>query len=531
MTRHIPRGSRAAAGRLAAAVVVLGTLTAALLVPPPPQPARAAWQAVESAELVCPELSVPDESASLVTGLVAGSRTSAANSQGSTAALRALETDEVLARVPEVDDPVTLLVATRSTAPVVLGARGSWAGTALAGVATRELTGEAAGLSSAACLPPRTDWWFVGAGSRLGRRAALVVSNSSQEPASFDISLHAQSGPVDALAGKGITLGPRSHVRLRLDALREGEDLLSVHVQATTGRVTAALRDVAPPVGEWPRGVDYLPPAAQPATRLLIPGVPAGKPRRELVLVNPGTQFASVSARLISAKGTVDLPALTSLAVPAGSSISYSLDDALAAASGTLELLSDEPVTAALRAVWGGAGRRDLLWLAATPPLAEPNTVAGAAVVPSGRGLTTTVAIAAPESDVAGRLTVLVSGDRATPILGAGGALESGALTARRQKADAPVNPVVLTGETTSLPDQVVRVPAGTQRTIEVSTAQGGQLHLVWQAAPGSGPASLAHQTVDTRRFLATGYPWWPTVSQVPVSAVRDDVGTLAPTQ
>ena len=418
-----------------------------------------------------------------------------------------------------------------TTAPLVLRATGSWAGAAMAGIATRDLTGEAAGLSSTACPSPRTDWWFVGAGSQLGRRAALLVSNASQEPASFDISLHAESGPVEALAGKGITLGPRSHVRLRLDALAEGEDLLSVHVQATSGRVSATLRDVAPPLDERPRGVDYLPPAAQPATELLIPGVPAGAQRRDLVLVNPGSQFASVTARLVSASGTTDIPALTSLAVPAGSSITYSLDKALGTSSGTLELHSDEPVTGAVKAVWGSSARQDLLWLAATPPLTAPNTVAGAAQVPSGPGMRTTVTIAAPAGEVRGTLVVLASGDATAPTLGADGELESGELARRRQQADAPTDPVLLVGDTTRLPDQVVTVAAGTQTTVEVPSTAGGQLHLFWLAARGSGPAALAHQTVDADRVLATGYPWWPTVSQVPVSAVRNDVGTLAPTQ
>ncbi len=441
-----------------------------------------------------------------------------------------LDTGQDLARIPDANDPVNLLAATRSTPPIVITATGGWAGSALAGAATRELTGEAAGLSSTACAPPRAEWWFVGAGSRLGRRAALLVSNASQEPASFDITLHAQSGPVEALAGKGITLGPQSRVRLRLDALAEGEDLLSVHVHATSGRVSAALRDVAQPVGERPRGVDYLPAAAEPANLLWIPGVPAGTRRKELVLVNPGDRFASVSARLISSSGTTDPPALVSLPVPAGSSIRYPLDDPLGQAAGTLELHSDAPVTAAVKAVWGRPARQDLLWLAATPPLAAPNTIAGAAQVPSGPGLTTTVTIAAPEGDVRGTLEVLATGDPAEPVLGLDGPLESGEL-ARQRETDSPAAPVVLVAPTTRLPDQTVTVPAGTETTLDVPATEGGQLHLVWHAAPDSGPASLAHRSVDADRILATGYPWWPTISEVPVATVRDDVGTLAPVE
>ena len=150
--------------------------------------------------------------------------------------------------------------------------------------------------------------------------------------------------------------------------------------------------------------------------------------------------------------------------------------------------------------------------------------------MPSGPGLTTTVTIAAPEGDVRGTLEVLATGDPAEPVLGLDGPLESGEL-ARQREADSPAAPVVLVAPTTRLPDQTVTVPAGTETTLDVPATEGGQLHLVWHAAPDSGPASLAHRSVDADRILATGYPWWPTISEVPVATVRDDIGTLAPVE
>ena len=180
-------------------------------------------------------------------------------------------------------------------------ADGSWAPSAFAGVVARQQEGTSEGLSSAACSPPGPQWWFVGAGSQLGRGAALLVSNAAEEPARFDISLYSGAGPVQALAGKGIDLGPGSSVRLRLDALAPDEELLAIEVRATSGRVAAAVRDVAVPSEDRPRGVDFIPRGPGPGTRLVMAGIPEGDGDRDLVLVNPGTQFATVTPRLLTA--------------------------------------------------------------------------------------------------------------------------------------------------------------------------------------------------------------------------------------
>lgn len=528
-----PRIRRAGVERLTVGLLVVVAGVGAALAPGEPPAGPVTWRPLSSSVLTCPELPVPDGSASVLTGLVAGSTARPAEGTGaavvSSAALRPIDAADDLARILVADDPVTLLMARRSAPPIVLQATGGWAGATLAGVATRELDGPSAGLASAPCPAPRADWWFVAAGAQLGRSAALLVSNASEEPASFDISLHGQAGPVEALGGKGITLGPRSHVRMRLDALAEGEELLAVRVHATSGRVVAAVRDVAEPQGQRPRGVDYLP-AAVPPTRLLwIPGVPAVAQSRALVLVNPGSQFASVSARLLTDTGPVDVPGLATLAVPAGSVISYPLDGVLGEQAGTLELRADGPVTGGVRAVWGTAAARDLLWLAATPPVTEPNDLAGAAAVPAGRGLATSVTITAPAAAVAGTLQVLTSADAQRSPLGVGGLLESGDYD-DSEPDGATADPVVLTEPSGRMSRRTVRVQSGAQLTVQVPEGeQAGLLHLVWRSDAGSGPALLSHVTVAADPVLATGYPWWPTASQVPAADVRNDVGTLAP--
>jgi hypothetical protein len=523
------------------AVLVMAAGAAAVVLAPAsgdadgPDPASSTeYRTVGSALLACPALSVTQDSASLLTGIVApspddpteaalGSGTAGGASEGS-AGLRLIDAELDLARISRPGTPVTLLVAGRSQPSILMTAMGQFAPAAIAGVASVELAGAGAGLASAACPPPGPEWWFVGAGSQLGRGSALLVSNPAQEPARFDISLYARSGPVEALAGKGITLGPQSQVRLRLDALAQGEELLAIQVRATSGRIAAALRDVAVPRGEQPRGVDFLAPSIPPAKRLWIAGLPAGPGSRDLVLVNPGAQFATLQVQLITEDGTQEVTGLATVAVPAGSVVTTSLDRVLRGRGGTLALTSDVPVTGAVRSDWGSA-QRDTAWLSATPMVASPNVLAGAALVPAGEGLTTTVAVAAPDGAVSGTLQVVTTGSGEESPFPAGGTLARGELGPA-----ATDGPTVVAGAVEALPSIRVSVPAGSQVTVDLpDLGDAAVAHLTWLAATTSGPALLSHTTLDPEGPLATGYAWWPVASAVGITPVREDVGTLVP--
>ncbi|MCJ7710270.1 MAG: DUF5719 family protein, partial [Chloroflexi bacterium] len=422
---------------------------------------------------------------------------------------------------------------------IVMLADGSWAPSSFSGVVSRQLSGTGAGLSSAACPAPGPEWWFVGAGSEIGRGSALLVSNPAEEPARFDISLYSGAGPVQALAGKGIDLGPGATVRLRLDALAPDEDLLAIEVGATSGRVSAAVRDVAVPVDGRARGVDFLPPAQIPNTRVVVAGIPDGGGRRDLVLVNPGAQFATVTPRLLTEDGPESLAELATIAVPAGAVIRVDLARILQGRAGSLDLASDVPVTGGVRAEWGET-TRDIVWLAAVPLIGDPDPLGGAAAVPSGPGLTTTVVIAAPDGEVRGTLTTVTT---QSP--------DAAALSGKPKPGIVPeaTQLVIPDGSPRTVTEQIV-VPAGSQRTITVPTgatgavavdadADGkegsgatpaGLVTLTWRSDPGSAPAALSHLVLDPTVPLATGYPWWPVVSSVTAVEVRADLGVLAPT-
>ena len=192
----------------------------------------------------------------------------------------------------------------------------------------------------------------------------------------------------------------------------------------------------------------------------------------------------------------------------------------------------------ALRAEWGGA-TRDVTWLAAVPLIGDPDPLGGAAAVPAGRGLTTTVVVAAPDGEVRGTLTsITTDSPDASSLSGApkpGGEPEASEL-------------VLPEGDPRTIVEQVV-VPAGSQRTIVVPTggeadpdaadsdreagsgaASAGVVTLCWRSDPGSAPAAISHLVLDPDIPLATGYPWWPVASSVTAVVVREDLGILAPT-
>ncbi|MCU0300731.1 MAG: DUF5719 family protein [Candidatus Nanopelagicales bacterium] len=510
--------------RLLTALLIAAAAAGVALVPPlAPDPAGAPARPVRAALLACPELAVSADSASTLAALVVpdGGGTAA----DGTASLRRIDAALDLARVSAPGDPLTLLVAARSQPPIVLRATEDWAAGAVAGVAVAQRSGPGTGLASAACPLPAPDWWFVGAGSQLGRGAALLVSNPASEPARFDVALFARSGPIEALAGTGIDLAPESAVRLRLDALAQPEELLAVRVRASAGRVAVALRDIAVPRGESPRGVDFIPPAQPPATTLRVGAAPSGPGERVLVLVNPGTQFATVTPRLSTEVGLREIPDLPTIAVPAGSTTSVPLTERLAGQAATVLLSSDVPITAGLRAELPGL-RRELSWLSAVPATAAPNRLAAAGAVLVGPGLATTVTVTAPEALVAGTLEVWTTATPGAGILDGPPPADPGTVA-----ADGTLGgPVLVTGpEQASTPVRVT-VPAGSLRTVTLpASAVPGLAQVVWRSDPGSGPAVVSHVTRREDPAWQTGYAWWPTLSAVPAIPVREDVGTLAP--
>jgi hypothetical protein len=243
--------------------------------------------------------------------------------------------------------------------------------------------------------------------------------------------------------------------------------------------------------------------------------------------VNPGTQFATVVPRLLTEDGPVDLPDLATIAVPAGAVIQVDLARVLEGAGGSVDLTSDVPISGGAR-VEIGRTTRDLTWLSAVPLIGSPQPLGGMGAAPMGRGLTTSVVIAAPAGQVRGTLTTATTqSDELSSLSGAG--------RGRPAQAAEQSTAVVLPQGAADAVSQQITVSSGSQRTITVAPAGGtgsdsatpGLLTLTWRSDPDSAPAAVSHLVLDPDRPLLTGYSWWPVVSSVQAVPVRENMGVL----
>lgn len=112
-----------------------------------------------------------------------------------------------------------------------------------------------------------------------------------------------------------------------------------------------------------------IPAAAAPAETVVVPGVP-GEGGRSLRIFTPGSTDAFVSVDVLLPDGSfspVDLDALT---VPAEGVLEVPVSDALGDDPAAIRLVSDEPISAALRVVHTGSEELpDIAYSTATPAL------------------------------------------------------------------------------------------------------------------------------------------------------------------
>lgn len=392
-------------------------------------------------------------------------------------------------------------VGTRAVAPASVTVPGAGAalvargtGRSAAGLAAAQLTSSTStaqrGLAGVRCAVPGTDAWFVGSGAVVGRRGRVYLTNADAAPALVDVDLYGPDGPLPAPDAQGVTVAPgRQEVRL-LDALAPGTTRFAVHVRVRQGRVAAAVRDLQVD-GLTALGADWVPPAAPPARRVVVPGVPDGPGERLLQVVAPGEGDAIVRVRLVTASGlsTPDGPDVVEVA--AGSVAEVDLAPFTDGEPVSVELRADVPVTAGVlaRTEAGPDGTRELAYAAAVLPLL-PGTPGTAPLVRAGGDSVGRLRIAAPDGDA----TVFVR----------------------------PLPPV--TGDPVE-----VRVPGGSQVEVNVTELTGTATpSLVLEPAAGSGPVHAAVQVEagGTAERTFTVSPVEPGRYRVDVPRVVADLST-----
>ncbi|GAA2623606.1 DUF5719 family protein [Actinomadura fulvescens] len=344
------------------------------------------------------------------------------------------------------------------------------------------------GLAGTRCARPGTDAWFLGPGPVAAERIELYLTNVDAQPASVDVTALSGEGPLDTVDGHGTPVEPYRTKIVRIGGSAEGlGDIvttardLALRVRATTGRVAASVRVR---IGEK-KGIEWMPQAPAPATSLVVPGVPGGGGRRQLLVGVPGEQDARIRIQVITTSGAFAPQGQDVLDAPAETVTPLDLDRALSGKPAAVRLVSDRPIVAGLSAQRGA----DVAFGTATLPLG-----------PHGG---------------------LVTDNRFAAYL---------QLTAPAGAATVRVTAVDAQGQGTP---QDVRIGAG--RTVEIKLAGprpgGAGYGALIVPRPGSGPVHAA-RTLSTGKGdtgLLTILPIGPAATTVTLPPVGDSQTALIP--
>ncbi|MBO8189400.1 DUF5719 family protein [Streptomyces spirodelae] len=265
--------------------------------------------------------------------------------------------------------------------------------------------GAGRGLQGTSCTAPDTSFWFPGASTAEDRQDYVHLTNPDSTSAVVDLDLYGKEGKEKAGqgAGEGVTVPPHSSVPVLLSTLTaEPVTNVTLHVTARSGRVGAQVQS-----SDRKLGGDWLPPAADPSPRVVLPGIPEDAASVRLSVFAPGDKDADLKVKLAGRSGTISPAGHESLHVKAGMVTTVDLKDLTKGEAGSLVLSPAEggeeapDVVAAARVLRGKGGKQETAFVPATVPVNKRATAAGNTATGS------TLALTAPET--AARVKVTAS--------------------------------------------------------------------------------------------------------------------------
>jgi len=345
------------------------------------------------------------------------------------------------------------------------------------------------GKVSARCGGPGTDFWFVGPGAFSVGHIQLFLMNVGSQPADVDVQAFTDAGPLQGSADTGVAVAPHAMVTQSLGKMLHGTRMVALNVRTSVGQVVAAVEETtgAAHSGAW------LPDAAAPGTRMVIPGMPPTAGTRQLFVTVPGTQAAHITLSAVTSKGSYHPTGGGGLDIPGGSVAQLSLTS-LSAIYGALQISSDVPVTASLMTPGGPKGTPGA-FTGATPALQEQGVVAANV---SGGGAVSSVVLSAPWRAARVRITEV----------GAGGG----------QGSAAPGKVVLVQAHHSLL--QQLTAPPGTRR--------GSAFAVIVTPLPGSGPLYAGRVVMGNGKggALQSILPVSSALTVVPLPSVQDELVT-----
>ena len=265
------------------------------------------------------------------------------------------------------------------------------------------------GKISAQCDSPGTDFWFVAPGAFTVAHIQLYLMNVGSQAADVDVEAYTDAGPLQGSTDTGVAVAPHTMVTQSLEKMLHSTRIVALNVRTSVGQVVAAVEDTT---GSARSGA-WLPAAAVPGTRIVIPGMPPTAGTRQLFVAVPGTQDAHITLSAVTDKGTYHPTGGGGLDIPGGSVAQLSLSS-LSAIYGALQISSNVPITASLLTPGGPKGTPGA-FSAATPAVQEQGLVATNL---SGGGAVSSLVLSAPGRAARVRVTEIGPGGgqaQATP--------------------------------------------------------------------------------------------------------------------
>jgi hypothetical protein len=404
---------------LAGAVVALAALTGAASLTGGDShtaPAASAERLpVQRSTLVCPAPSASEFANTTYTSFTpqgAGSATGSGSTAGSGSAAGGGSGADKATLVPATARPKALTPLTSPGKPVTYSTDkdgapalvGTADGTLAPGWSVQQTTvvddGPGRGVLGTSCVTPDSEFWFPGASTQDGRQDYVHLVNPDSTPAVVDIDLYGQDGLLKGSTGDGITVPGDSSKPVLLSTLVADKVAdLTVHVVARSGRVGAAVQDT-----DSNAGADWLPGAAQPATSLVMPGIPADATDVRLVAFATGSDDADLTLKLATSTGSITPAGHETLHVKSRMTAATDLGNLTKGDVGSLVIGSSSehspvPVVAALRITRGKGSKKEIAFLPATSAVDRQATVA------DNRAKDSTLALTATGKDASVKIT------------------------------------------------------------------------------------------------------------------------------
>ncbi len=339
-----------------------------------------------SVQLSCPESPANRrESTSMFAVAPPGGQTTGDRANGSLiASPLSSSARDAVGTSDEVGVPVSTPLRRADKPSITVTGKGGLAAGAFAGQESVFDDQRVSGLAVSACQQPADSWWLNAVDTSVGSTARLVLSNPTPAVAVVDLKFYGPDGPVNAVGARGIPLAPHSRDSVDLARFAPGLDGLTLHVLAERGRVTAAV-NVSRVNGATPAGNDWISPADEPSTDLVVNAGDGGPGDQRLVVTNPGRRDALVQVRVLGESGPFTPTGLKDLEIKPSRSRMLNISGITDSTSAALNVTSTVEVTAATVSE-RSRNPLDFTVTTSSPALREP------AVVPVFSGTTGTLA-------------------------------------------------------------------------------------------------------------------------------------------